>query len=162
MNEETVLDIRSERNLATLVPKAQEVFRTFLIRSRDAMLPYKVKLICGSRTFEEQDALYAQGRTTPGDIRTHARGGWSWHNYKLAGDIGIFNYEGQYIDDVMVQHEVDEIYKAAGELAETFGLEWGGRWPGAKCDMPHLQYNPDHLTMEDARRTVLNGGTLYA
>jgi len=41
----------------------------------------------GFRSFEEQNRLYAQGRTTRGDIVTHARGGDSYHNYGLACDI---------------------------------------------------------------------------
>ena len=39
------------------------------------------------RTFAEQDALYAQGRTKAGSIVTKARGGQSYHNYGLAIDI---------------------------------------------------------------------------
>lgn len=36
------------------------------------------------RTFAEQDALYAQGRTKPGAKVTNAKGGQSYHNYGLA------------------------------------------------------------------------------
>jgi peptidoglycan L-alanyl-D-glutamate endopeptidase CwlK len=41
------------------------------------------------RTFAEQDAIYAQGRTKPGKIVTKAKGGQSYHNYGLAIDIVI-------------------------------------------------------------------------
>jgi D-alanyl-D-alanine carboxypeptidase len=41
----------------------------------------------GFRTYAEQDALYQQGRTTPGSIVTHARGGKSLHNFGLAIDF---------------------------------------------------------------------------
>ena len=39
------------------------------------------------RTFAEQDALFAQGRSKPGKIVTNAKGGMSYHNYGLAIDI---------------------------------------------------------------------------
>ena len=40
----------------------------------------------GTRTYEEQNALYAQGRTAPGKIVTNARGGQGAHNFGLATD----------------------------------------------------------------------------
>lgn len=40
----------------------------------------------GFRTFGGQDKLFSQGRTTPGKIVTHARGGESAHNYGCATD----------------------------------------------------------------------------
>ena len=41
----------------------------------------------GMRTFEQQDALYAQGRTKPGKICTKAPGGFSAHQYGAAVDF---------------------------------------------------------------------------
>lgn len=41
----------------------------------------------GFRTVEEQDELYAQGRTKPGLKVTNARGGQSQHNFGLAIDF---------------------------------------------------------------------------
>jgi len=46
-----------------------------------------LKLISGLRTYEEQDALYAQGRTAPGPKVTNAPGGHSNHNFGLAFDM---------------------------------------------------------------------------
>ena len=46
-----------------------------------------VRVTQGLRTYAEQDALYAQGRTTPGPIVTNARGGQSYHNFGLAIDV---------------------------------------------------------------------------
>jgi peptidoglycan L-alanyl-D-glutamate endopeptidase CwlK len=39
------------------------------------------------RTFPEQDALFAKGRTTHGDVVTNARGGETNHNYGMAVDL---------------------------------------------------------------------------
>jgi hypothetical protein len=43
----------------------------------------------GVRTFAEQDALYAQGRTRKGLRVTNAKGGQSYHNYGLAADCAL-------------------------------------------------------------------------
>src|ERR687883_479303 len=51
----------------------------------------QIEVVQGLRTFAEQDALYAQGRTRPGPIVTRARGGQSNHNYGLAVDVVPFN-----------------------------------------------------------------------
>lgn len=44
----------------------------------------QIEVVQGLRTFAEQDALFAQGRTKPGQVVTRARGGQSNHNYGLA------------------------------------------------------------------------------
>lgn len=50
-------------------------------------LPYNYSVAFGFRSGAVQDALYAQGRTTPGPIVTNAKGGQSAHNYGLAIDV---------------------------------------------------------------------------
>src|SRR6266480_820794 len=80
-------DPRSEKNIQTLVPKAQAKARAFLQGVRDAGI--NAKIIDGSRTFEEQDALFAIGRTKPGHVVTNARGGFSNHNF---GSPGILEF----------------------------------------------------------------------
>ena len=49
----------------------------------------KVLFTWGYRSIEQQNALYAIGRTKPGSIVTKARGGYSWHNYGLAADYAF-------------------------------------------------------------------------
>jgi peptidoglycan L-alanyl-D-glutamate endopeptidase CwlK len=84
------------------------------------------------RTIEEQDALYEQGRSLPGKIVTKAKGGQSYHNFKLAYDIAI-RVNGQIDWNNM------ELYKQAGELGVSLGLEWGGDFKKIK-DNDHFQY----------------------
>lgn len=91
------------------------------------------------RTFAEQDALYAQGRTKPGKIVTKAKGGLSYHNYGLALDIVLIidgkeaswdeksDFDGDRISD---WQEVVTIFK-------QHGWEWGGDWTFR--DAPHFQ-----------------------
>ena len=97
------------------------------------------------RTFAEQDALFAQGRSKPGKRVTNAKGGQSYHNYGLAIDIvllvdkdknGTFetaawdlktDFDGDKKADWM---EVVQIFK-------RYGYEWGGDWKFV--DAPHFQ-----------------------
>jgi peptidoglycan LD-endopeptidase CwlK len=51
---------------------------------------YTIEVVQGLRTFAEQDELYKQGRTKPGQVVTKAKGGQSNHNYGLAVDLCPF------------------------------------------------------------------------
>lgn len=86
------------------------------------------------RTIAEQDALYAQGRTTPGRKVTNARGGWSWHNWGRAFDVAIADFPG----DVTPDDVYDGPWAKVGAIGEHIGLEWGGRWK--RPDLPHFQH----------------------
>ena len=70
-------DERSEQNIATLLPVAQRIARKWLKEAKEqaAKLGHEVRIICGTRTYAEQDALYAQGRTAKGAKVTNAKGG---------------------------------------------------------------------------------------
>jgi peptidoglycan L-alanyl-D-glutamate endopeptidase CwlK len=97
-----------------------------------------VGFYCGTRTFEQQEELYAKGRDKAGDIVdiskvvTYARGGQSYHNWGLAFDLAfLINGEWSWAKN--------NDWEALGELGESLGLEWGGRWPDPKTDKPHFQ-----------------------
>jgi peptidoglycan L-alanyl-D-glutamate endopeptidase CwlK len=92
-----------------------------------------IKVLSGLRTYDEQNDLYAQGRTKPGSIVTNACGSYSNHNFGVAFDIGVF--EGsKYLDE-------SPKYKAVGVLGTDLGLEWGGNWKTIQ-DEPHFQLRP--------------------
>ena len=92
----TLADERSERTIGTLLQQVQPLARA-LIESA-AAIGIAIKIISGTRTFAEQDALYEQGRTKAGRIVTNARGGYSNHNFGIAFDIGVFE-GGRYLED---------------------------------------------------------------
>lgn len=48
------------------------------------------RIVQGWRSFAQQTALYAEGRTAPGTIVTYSIAGTSYHNYGLAVDIAPF------------------------------------------------------------------------
>ncbi len=90
----------------------------------------------GLRSNAEQDALYAKGRTTEGKVVTKARGGESWHNYGLAFDF--VSVDGSQLShERFIWNDDAPEWQQIGELGESLGLEWGGRW-GFK-DKPHFQ-----------------------
>ena len=129
-------DARSERELATLALPAQRVMRgllTFLNRVNLGSEDVAVRIVSGTRTYAEQDALYAQGRTRNTlPVVTKAKGGQSNHNFGIAVDIGIF-IAGEYLAE-------SPMYETAGRLAldAVPGLEWGGNW-NSIVDRPHYQ-----------------------
>lgn len=125
------VDSRSEKYIATLLPEVRPIARALVHKAAQAGI--RIKVISGLRTFEEQDALYAQGRTTPGNIVTQARGGYSNHNFGIAFDIGVFEGSRYLAESVK--------YKAVGVLGMDLGLEWGGNWKSL-VDQPHFQLRP--------------------
>lgn len=135
-------DSRTEGNLGTVLPAAQRLIRQWfrLAQERAKELECTVKLISGTRTYEEQNALYAQGRTKSGQRVTNARGGYSWHNFGLAVDFGVFR-GAAYLD---AGREYTEIGKLARQVS---GLEWGGDWTSFK-DLPHIQMRMFKSTSE--------------
>lgn len=103
----------------------------------------------GLRTIEQQDALYAQGRTAPGPIVTNAQGGHSYHNFGLAFDIVVIRDSKATWDDKVDVNENDvPDYVDVGTIGEQLGLEWGGRWKFR--DLPHFQMTFG-LSLEELR-----------
>lgn len=152
------VDSRSEKNILTLDSKIQPLARSLVHKA--ASVGITIKVISGLRTYAEQDALYAQGRTKPGNIITNARAGYSNHNFGIAFDIGIF--EGnKYLEE-------SPKYKTVGILGKDIGLEWGGSWKSI-VDEPHFQLRPNwanDLTEKQMlaalRDRVGNGLPIYA
>ena len=84
------------------------------------------------RDNESQDALYAQGRTTPGKIVTKAKGGQSFHNYRCAFDVVPLVNGKPIWDD-------EALWAKIGQIGKQVGLEWAGDWVSFK-ETAHFQY----------------------
>lgn len=96
------------------------------------------------RTKAEQDALYAQGRTTQGKIITNAKGSTysSQHQWGIAVDFYIdmdVDGDGSKSDDAF--NNSTGLFDAIGAIAKQLGLGWGGDWK-SPVDKPHL-YLPE-------------------
>jgi peptidoglycan LD-endopeptidase CwlK len=148
-------DKRTEKNLATLRPEVQPIFRNFTARAQAvaASMGCDYVMISGLRTYAEQDELYAQGRTTLGDIVTKARAGYSNHNFGDAADYGVF--KGTAYLDNSDPSLAAKVHAAVAVAARDLGLEWGGDWKRFK-DFPHFEF-PTGLTMAQKRAKVNSG-----
>jgi len=85
------------------------------------------------RDLEAQAELYAKGRTVSGPIVTCAKPGESFHNFRVALDFCP-------IEDGKCAWNDFAAFERVGELAETIGFEWAGRWTGAMREEAHVQY----------------------
>lgn len=146
------LDSRSEACIRTLLPRAQKAARHFMDLAQAANFGCDAKIISGTRTYREQAAIFAQGRTRPGKIVTKAGPGQSNHNFGVAWDVGFFE-GGEYIDD-------PKPYRSLGEMITTKGdgIEWGGLW--RFIDLPHYQLRVP-VALADVRR-LFEAGEAYA
>lgn len=126
----------SPRELAlwsALEPSTREFVREVLARARAAGLA--PRLTSGRRSCAEQNRLYAQGRTAPGAIVTHARGCQSWH------------VAGRAVDVTLGASAPASEYAKIGAIGKELGGKWGGDFPGFP-DLGHLEYHPG-LRIED-------------
>lgn len=135
---ETLLD-RSVRNMEAVHAVVKE--STIEMIRRAYSLGINVQISAGMRTYAEQTRLYNQGRTTPGNIVTNARAGYSNHNFGLAVDYFLVSHDGTVghwdINRDMNASGVADWLEVA-RIAKSLGFEWGGDWKSF-VDYPHLQ-----------------------
>jgi peptidoglycan L-alanyl-D-glutamate endopeptidase CwlK len=124
------IDARSAKNIKTLHPVLQPLATKLIEIAFERGICAKV--IAGERTYIEQDKLYAQGRSKPGKIVTHAKGGQSIHNFGLAFDVGVFSTDGE------TYYGESPYYKTLGQIGKDLGLVWGGDWKSF-VDEPHFE-----------------------
>jgi len=128
----------NSRKLDDLHPRVEEMARKFIAECDK--LGIDVLITSTYRDNASQAALYAQGRTTPGKRVTNARPGQSWHNWRCAFDfVPIANGKAQWNDL--------DTFRRCGEIAESVGLEWAGRWKQMR-EMAHCQWTGG-LTLAD-------------
>jgi len=120
----------NSRSLDDLAPPAKQLAEAFIAAAKAEGIDLLVTSTY--RDSESQDALYAQGRTTPGNIVTRAKAGQSWHNWRCALDVvPLVNGKAIWDDQAL--------WKQVGEIGKSCGLEWAGDWVTFK-EFPHFQY----------------------
>lgn len=141
--------LTSIKNLLTKPKGLQPLVK----RSADAVvnemkrLGYDVMVFQGYRSIEEQNALYAQGRTAPGSVITNAKGGDSLHNYGVAVDI-VFVVNGR------PSWSESHPWSTLGKVGKKQGFEWGGDWTGF-VDRPHLEMTLGY-SLDDFKNNRVN------
>lgn len=100
----------------------------------------KIRITQGLRSVEEQNELYAQGRTKAGKKITHAKGGQSVHNYGFAVDICLIIDNKTASWDTAKDWDNDRVadWYECVKIFAKYGWEWGGNWKNFK-DLPHFE-----------------------
>jgi peptidoglycan L-alanyl-D-glutamate endopeptidase CwlK len=112
--------VDASRNWGLLRPEfSQRLLLVFKIMKEK--YGYEMALLEGYRSPARQDMLAGMGSQV-----TNARAFQSWHQYGLAADCAFWR------DGKLVISEKDPWamrgYQLYGEVAESVGLTWGGRW----------------------------------
>lgn len=113
-------------DISELLPVAQKACNLFLQKCAEQGL--KVRITETYRSQTRQNQLYAQGRTTEGNIVTWIKK--SKHTSRLAWDI-CQDIKGKEYDTST------GFFQKCGRVAESLGINWGGKW--TTPDMPHFE-----------------------
>ena len=143
----------SSRKITDCHPTLQPLVQQFLHNCTASGVD--VLITCTWRSPEEQESLYAQGRTKPGKIVTNARAGQSAHNYTLNGlpaalaiDVvpmrngkPVWGLSGDGMDDNPADDDRDdlELWQKVRSAGESAGLESASRWKSFR-EWPHFQH----------------------
>jgi len=141
-------DSLSISRVLLLHPAIREEVMSEITNLEEKVFPktVKIRIVQSLRTIDEQNALYAQGRTAPGPVVTNAKGGTSFHNYGLAFDFAVMydkdnngTYEALSWD---INYDFDKDGKKDWqEIVQPFkqlGYSWGGDWKSFQ-DNPHIE-----------------------
>lgn len=135
------MDVHTKKRIQGLHPHVREEV-VKIIKACDLALQgrAKIRITQGLRTAEEQDKLYALGRTLPGKRVTRARGGESIHNYGFAVDICLI-IDGKMASwDTLKDWDNDTVsdWYECVKIFSMYGWEWGGLWKSFK-DLSHFE-----------------------
>lgn len=118
-----------------------------------------IRYVSTYRTFNKQNQLYAKGRSSPGNIVTWARGGFSFHNYGLAIDFCLLLKNGEVSWNMGDDNNFDGVadWMQVVKLAKKLGFKWGGDWKDKKKkDYPHFQLTHG-LTIDECKNRLDKG-----
>lgn len=122
------------RGIEKLNPNLQPIVKEFERRCNQKGLNLKITETL--RTNEEQDHLYAMGRSIPGKIVTNAKGSTrsSYHQWGLAFDFckNKRGFEYSYTKEEL---------RSIGKIGKELGLTWGG-------DFKNI-YDPWHFQIDN-------------
>lgn len=128
--------------ILALHPDLQTEAQSLIEQAEISILPPNmgIAITCGLRTVDEQNTLYAQGRTKPGPIVTNAKGGYSFHAYGLAIDFcwAYQSITGKYVVSDKTAWAVGPLHKKTRMFFVNHGWESGANWKTLK-DYPHLE-----------------------
>jgi peptidoglycan L-alanyl-D-glutamate endopeptidase CwlK len=142
-----MIDNITLQRIELLHPKIrEEVKNIYLNEIVPALTTCTCRFAYTLRTIEEQNTLYAQGRTKLFDnkgnrlgIVTKAKGGQSIHNYGLALDIVLIVNNGASWDTVKdFDKDGKSDWMEVVNIFKKYGYTWGGDFKSIK-DAPHFE-----------------------
>jgi peptidoglycan L-alanyl-D-glutamate endopeptidase CwlK len=151
------VDQISQARLQLVYPRLSEIVTQLMLQLEYESI--ETRITQALRSWNEQDKLYAQGRTTPGDKVTNCPGGKSYHNFGLAVDVvpSEFAPDQPYSPDWHPQHPT---WKRMITLGTALGLTSGAAWRSFP-DAPHFQFTGRFAVGEpddEVRQLFKDGG----
>lgn len=124
----------ASRNLSDAHPILQAQYKLAKEAFEARNETHQVIITATYRSPEEQDQLYAQGRTKPGQRVTNARAGQSPHNYmkSLAIDVAFVKRGTKSLD------WSNALFDRFQEFMKNPKITWGGHFKSLK-DRPHFE-----------------------
>lgn len=114
--------------------------------------PFDFSITDGVRTTAQQQALYAQGRTAPGEVVTQADGVRNKSNHQAKADgyghaVDLYPYVNGGIDwnDASGRQKLIAAHIKATGNKLGYPITWGGDWTMAVehiVDRPHFELTP--------------------
>ena len=124
-------------DLSLLAPRFRAVVDAAVAECQNLPDKLDVMVFEAFRSGERQAWLYAQGRTRPGSVVTHARSNLtSWHGYGLAIDVVHRTKFWNPFGSNSAQN--DAWFARVGAVFKKHGCNWGGNW--TRPDTPHMQW----------------------
>ena len=150
------MDSISEARLQLIYPAlAAKIAQLSTMLEADGVM---IRVVQGLRSWQEQDNLYAQGRTAPGHIVTNCPGGHSYHNFGLAVDcVPDDPSQPGYQPDWNSSHPT---WKDMETKGQSLGLDSGATWRSFP-DAPHFQLTgrfPEGAPDDEVRQLFKDGG----
>jgi peptidoglycan L-alanyl-D-glutamate endopeptidase CwlK len=139
------IDALSLQRIEKLHPSIRDEVKNLVNKANQVLTGItEVRIVQGYRTFAEQQALYNQGRTTPGKVVTKAKAGQSIHNYGLAIDFCLLVNDVEISWDTKKDWDGDKVadWMEVVKIFRDAGYTWGGLWQFT--DLPHLEKPQGH------------------
>ena len=128
----------ASRRLIDLHPKLKPLCEQFLAKAEQKLID--VLITCTYRSNDEQNLLYAQGRTAPGRIVTRARGGQSAHNFTLNGVPAAKAFDVvPLVAGKPMWNDDHPHWQELGKIGMELGLNWYGAPDSKFHELPHFQ-----------------------
>lgn len=128
----------ASRKIEDLHHNLQPICREFMQKVLDAGVD--IIITCTYRSNEEQNELYAQGRTKSGLIVTRARGGQSAHNFTIDGKPAAKAFDiVPMIGGKPIWSVGHKAWTIAGKIGMELGLNWYGAPGSSFVEFPHFQ-----------------------